>query len=112
MNNKRLFDYLQQDANWLPLESDMHEITNIVLEEEGFKEIQDERERQDLKWGEQNHSPADYLTILMEEVGEASKAALEAKFGGKDLKLYRDELVQVAAVAVAMIECYDRNNKA
>lgn len=105
----KLFDYLSQEANWMPLESDMAEIQDIVLSQCGLKEIVDERERQDLKWGEQNHSPADWLMILTEEVGEASKAALEAKFGGKPLQLYREELIQVAAVVVAMIECYDRN---
>lgn len=80
--------------------------TKSVLEE-----IAKERNRQDEKWGEQNHSPADYLTILGEEVGEANKAALEAKFAGEPWEDYRKELVQVAAVAVAMIECFDRNIK-
>jgi len=72
-------------------------------------EIKKERVKQDVKWGEQNHAPADWLMILGEEVGEANKAALEAKFGNKTLTEYREELVQVAAVAVAMIQCLDRN---
>lgn len=72
-------------------------------------EIKKERVKQDVKWGEQNHAPADWLMILGEEVGEANKAALEAKFGSKTLAEYREELVQVAAVAVAMIQCLDRN---
>lgn len=79
--------------------------TNNVL-----KEVLNERIRQDEKWGEQNHRPAEYLMILGEEVGEVNKAALESHFSGKPLSDYRDELVQVAAVAVAMIECFDRNN--
>jgi len=77
---------------------------------EVLNEIKSERIRQDNKWGEQNHSPADWLMILGEEVGEVNKAALEAKFGNKTLREYRKELIQVAAVAVAMIECFDRNN--
>jgi NTP pyrophosphatase (non-canonical NTP hydrolase) len=68
-----------------------------------------ERIQQDKKWGEQYHSPADWLMILGEEVGEANKAALEARFGHEDLRKYREELVQVAAVAIAMIECFDHN---
>lgn len=72
-------------------------------------EIKKERVKQDVKWGEKNHAPADWLMILGEEVGEVSKAALEAKFGSKTLTEYREELVQVAAVAVAMIQCLDRN---
>lgn len=83
-----------------------------------LEEIRKERKRQNKKWGEQNHEPFTYLAILGEEVGEANQAAIEAhNFGKNDkpvwddkkLTLYREELVQVAAVAVAMIECYDRN---
>lgn len=74
-----------------------------------------ERQRQDEKWGEQNHHPMEWLTILGEEVGEANKAALEAHFKGYgaqgDWSNYRAELIQVAAVAVAMVECLDRGKE-
>jgi len=75
-----------------------------------LNEISFERSKQDSKWGIQNHCPADWLTILMEKVGEAAKAALETKLQGRHdaYALYRHELIQVAAVAVAMIECLDR----
>jgi NTP pyrophosphatase (non-canonical NTP hydrolase) len=63
-----------------------------------------ERESQDRKWGVQNHGPAMWGAILAEEVGEAAKAFLEDDIDG-----YRAELVQVAAVAVAAVECYDRH---
>lgn len=76
-----------------------------------FNDIKDERERQDKKWGEQNHAPIEWCAILGEEVGEVNKAALEDHFshGKMNLKNYREELIQVAAVAIAMIECLDRN---
>lgn len=78
-----------------------------------LNEIAFERERQDAKWGEQNHDPAWWLVILGEEVGEACTASLDARpgmgSGGATLDDYRAELVQVAAVAVAAIECLDRN---
>jgi hypothetical protein len=91
-----------------------------------------ERYKQDAKWGEQNHPSVerwaiceDYMEpkmgkarercdtramggtlawadILVEEVAEAIDAAVN----GDDL---RDELIQVAAVAVAWVECLDRN---
>lgn len=64
-----------------------------------------ERERQDEKWGEQNHGPDGWLLILMEEVGEAAKAVLE----GSSLQ-YISELTQVAAVAVAAMESAKRGN--
>lgn len=78
-----------------------------------LSEIATERVRQDAKWGEQNHSPIEWIAILGEEFGEASKEALEHHFkyaGNEGLANYRKELIQVAAVAVSMIECLDRNN--
>jgi NTP pyrophosphatase (non-canonical NTP hydrolase) len=68
-----------------------------------FDDISKERERQFEKWGEQNHEPYKWLTVLGEEFGEACKGALENNFDN-----YREELVQVAAVAVAAIEAHDR----
>lgn len=72
-------------------------------------EVLHERVRQDTKWGEQNHQPFLYLTILGEEYGEACQAALKATYDGGPLADLREELVQIAAVAVAAIECLDRN---
>ena len=43
-------------------------------------EILEERVRQDQKWGQQNHDPAWWMTILGEEFGEACEAALQAAF--------------------------------
>lgn len=73
------------------------------------REVVAERVRQDSKWGEQNHNPAEWLAVLTEEVGEVAQEVLRARFGGRGLLAYRKELVQVAAVAVAMIECLDRD---
>lgn len=74
-----------------------------------------ERHRQDAKWGEQNHDPFGYLAILVEEVGEFSQAALHDRFHDprdgdttKSREKLRDEAVQVAAVAMAIVECLDR----
>jgi len=82
-------------------------------------DVVEERLRQEKKWGQQNHNPFEYLAILGEEVGEVNRAALEnydyrdRMWVAKDNPRwgpYRKELVQVAAVAVAMIECLDRGN--
>lgn len=67
--------------------------------------VANERIRQDTKWGVQNHPPFAWISILIEEVGEVANAALEGR--GFD---YRDELIQVAAVAVAAVESLDRGN--
>ena len=75
-----------------------------------FEEIEGERYNQDQKWGEQNHLPSIWTDILMEEVGEVSKAILEATFGDGSWNEYRKELIQVAAVAIAMLESFDRDS--
>lgn len=96
-----------------------------------LEEIKAERVRQDAKWGEQNHPitllPAMYAEsvandlrqkcdeafecgegswedILLEEVYEALEQAAKG-----NIEKTREELIQVAAVVVAMIECVDRN---
>lgn len=82
-----------------------------------MRDIFDERQRQDVKWGEQNHPPEVWMAILMEEVGELATESLHDKFGVKEdgmntsqcEVLMREEAVQVAAVAAAFIECLDRN---
>ena len=71
--------------------------------------VKEERARQDAKWGEQNHPPCEWMTVLGEEFGEACQAALNLRFGGKLTQAdYQKEVVQVAAVAVAMVECLMR----
>lgn len=83
-------------------------------------EVVGERRRQDGKWGVQNHSPTNWLPILSEEFGEVGRALCELKVaedrdGPESMNAqrhrdnYREELIQLAAVAVAMVESYDRN---
>ena len=88
-----------------------------------LEEVSEERVRQLRKWGIQDHSLTTWIAILTEEVGEAAKPAVDfdlvtpPKDGEKSLELleaqvarlrsYRAELVQVAAVAVQMIEAVD-----
>lgn len=95
-----------------------------------LRAVWEEREAQDTKWGVQNHpdiyqslyypiesaeraraltnvrsaaKQISYADILLEEVAEAIEAAME---GDKNALI--DELVQVAAVAVAWVEKIDR----
>jgi len=66
-----------------------------------------EREGQDRKWGRLprlDHDAFFWLSILGEEVGEAHQAALHDRVGGPAAGTLRDELIQVAAVAVAIAE--------
>jgi len=86
-------------------------------------EVMQERSRQDEKFGEQNHNTVAWMAILTEEVGESAKEACEVYFNQRlrfrnkevgeiysiGLKNLREELIQVAAVAVAFVESLDRN---
>lgn len=68
-------------------------------------QVIDERRRQDEKWGAQHRGPGGWLAILVEEIGEVAKAIREGRGSG-----CRDELIRVAAVAVAAIESCDQGN--
>lgn len=68
--------------------------------EQVYELINAERDRQDAKWGrDRDLHPFLWLTILTEEVGEVARASLKG-----DTENLRDELVQVAAVAIAQLE--------
>jgi len=75
-----------------------------------LNEIRKERKRQDEKWGEQNHHPLLWFSIIGEEFGEMCHAFNEYTF--HDDPNYLDETfkeaIQIAACCVAMIECIDR----
>jgi len=68
-----------------------------------LKDVLSERYKQDAKWGQQDHDEDRWMVILMEEVGEVARAIFDENPAN-----YREELVQVAAVAVAAIEAFDR----
>jgi hypothetical protein len=71
-----------------------------------------ERAKQDVKWGEQNRTPVEWMSILGEEYGEACQEANCLHFDDHTplrLRRLREELIQVAAVAIAAIENIDRN---
>ncbi len=76
----------------------------MITIDEIFELIENKRLNQDIKWGEQNHSVDRWCSILGEEYGEVCKANLE-----NDDEGYIEELVQVAATTVAMIESFYRN---
>lgn len=64
-----------------------------------LRRINDERARQQANYGDdRNLDDTFWNIILVEEVGEVSKAILESDPG------LEDELIQVAAVAVAWLE--------
>lgn len=74
-------------------------------------DVAEERVRQEAKWGDQSLAWIDdsgvALSVLVEEVGEVAKSLLE-----EPIRLTREELVQVAAVATAWVEAIDRHRGA
>lgn len=77
-----------------------------------FNAIATERDAQDAKWGNQFHGMPVWSAILTEECGEVAEASLQVAFDGEAeyLAHLREELVQVAAVAVHIIEKIDSND--
>jgi len=89
-------------------------------------DINAERQRQNETWGYNDHHTFKWLTIITEEMGDASAAALkidllERKYNETDdidscdllvvkelQETLRKELIQVAASTVAMLEHLDR----
>lgn len=90
--------------------SNFPDLTKKVL-----SEVSSERNRQDVMWGTQEHEPSVYFAILAEEVGEVAEEINEMvhdpRSSEQRLKNMREELIQVAAVAVAFIERLDRMKK-
>lgn len=81
-------------------------LTNVQLSPEAISlpslvRVLQERDRQQKKWGEQNHNDGKWALILLEELGEFAKDCLE----GQDSD---QELVEVAAVALAWLDCRKR----
>jgi NTP pyrophosphatase (non-canonical NTP hydrolase) len=78
-----------------------------------FDRINEERDRQDTKWGENRDLPNDtWLRVLVEEVGEVARAIHDCpKIGSAEViekhKIHlAEELIQSAAVIVAWLEPY------
>ena len=77
-------------------------------QEKIIDQILQERKRQDMKWGIQNHNHANWLLILTEEIGEAAKEANEIHFRDGDVEKLKTELIQSAAVIVSWLENIER----
>ncbi|WP_230682731.1 DUF551 domain-containing protein [Pluralibacter gergoviae] len=79
------------------------------LSTKAIRSVVAEMNRQDEKWGaDRDQHPFVWQTILSEEVGEFSQAILHDEFGGHKSGTAREEMVQIAAVALQIVEYYDR----
>lgn len=78
------------------------------MRERIFRDIEDERDRQEARFGPQRHSWPVWAAILGEETGEVAEACLHAHWGeGEGLDQLLPELIQVAAVAIQIVEKID-----
>ena len=84
-----------------------------------INQIKEERGNQDEEWGIQNHTPFKWLSIVIDQLGDAAGYALEfdmlsnagmQRIAIKEnlLRRYRSQLIQGAAVIIAAIENLDR----
>ena len=83
-----------------------YETKSLSIRNAVLNQIVNERLKQDAMWGKQRHDRGTWLAILMEEVGEVAQAMQEGFTHHKESdadNLYT-ELIQVAAVAVAIAE--------
>lgn len=77
--------------------------------QEAFDLISTERDKQDVKWGEQRQHPNEIWNLILgEEVGEVNEAVLDLIFNNGTVTALRDELVQVAAVAICWLETFNK----
>lgn len=84
----------------------------LLTDERILAEVISEMNRQIKICGIQTHSPLVWNAILVEEVGEVSKAILETLYQDKPRGTvppdeYRKELIHVAAVAISAIRAID-----
>lgn len=75
-----------------------------------------ERNRQDEKWGEQNHTDTIWSLIFGEEYGEVQKEVLECECSWGEKSEAHDqrvenELVQLIAVGVGWLEARERRKR-
>jgi hypothetical protein len=83
------------------------------IQKQAFEIVRKERDRQDSKWGEQNHFVDKWTGIIGEEFGELCEAINETVFdNGSDKGGYENmmkEASHVAATAIGLMECLLRN---
>ena len=83
---------------------------NVKIREAIYSAISTERKRQEDKFPGRTVAHPDHLTdperlfVLVEEVGEVARAIRNKLYPRREPQNLREELVQVAAVAVAWLE--------
>jgi hypothetical protein len=73
-----------------------------------LEEIKRERDRQDETYGgpdhDDSHYPGDWCLILSKYLGQAATETIDARPDAA----FRDNMIKIAAVAIAATQCFDR----
>ena len=89
-------------------------MNNDMVQEKIINKVLEERKRQDIKWGEQNHPAPVWGTIIGEEYGEMCQAINEFLFNSTpdtEEKICV-EAIHTMASCMAMLECIERQRGA
>jgi len=115
LGNPCWYDFCPSCGRKLDRDAALIDPAVFITRHEALQLVNNERNRQDAKWGEQNHAPQYWTGILGEEYGEYCQAVNETvffngeearKLGGYDNMM--KELTHVAAVAVGAMEALMR----
>jgi len=68
--------------------------------------VEKENASQVRKWGVQNRTPFEWMTLLTEEVGELARAISKLKFRIGTRREVVDEAIQVATLALKIAEMF------
>lgn len=82
------------------------EARNDARRGEIVAQVHDERENQDAKWGadhDDKHGEGDWTRLIVRQLGQA-EYAIESD----QMSTWRQQMIQVAALAEAAVESYDR----
>jgi hypothetical protein len=78
-----------------------------------YDEIQNERQRQDKKWGgakhDDEHAYRDFVEFIKRHANKATYNPNDLDY--VDLPTFRKQMIRVAALAVAAIESHDRRER-
>lgn len=94
-----------QDQRIMALYREIEQLKGIILTDKGLDEadfalLVNEDVNQLEKWGFQTHSLFEWMTIIMEEVGELAKSVMERHYRGGDPAAIVKEATQVSTLAL------------
>ena len=90
---------------------ELNQYTDKCLQNDSWiiKKIVNEKSSQLTKWGIQTHSPFEWLTIAVEELGSVAKAILEYEYRNGTKEKIVSEAIQVATLALTIAEIYEND---